>query len=166
MDWQTFLKISHLVGTVLGVGAVTFMDFFYLKAAKDGKLQPAEIEPIKLLTPFLRLGLIILILSGLGYFLLFRLTGHEERLLNPRFLAKITIVGVILINGLLLEAKKIPPALGGPISSASWYSAFILGAWRGLELSYLAIMGAYLLVIAGAFFTLKIISLRLKITIG
>lgn len=43
MDWSTFLKISHLVGTVLGVGAVSFIDFFYLRAAKDGKIEPVEI---------------------------------------------------------------------------------------------------------------------------
>lgn len=165
VDWPTFLKISHLIGIVLGVGAVSFIDFFFIRAAKNGKIEPNEVEPIRLLTPFLRLGLIILILSGFGYFLLFRLTGHEDRLLNPRFLAKITVVGVIVINGLLLETKKIPIAVGGPISSASWYTAFILGAWRTLSLSYLAIMGAYLVVILMAFFTLSVIKKILKIEI-
>src|SRR3989344_5411420 len=157
MDWPTILKISHLIGTVLGVGAVSFIDFFYLRAARDGKIEPSEVEPIRLLTPFLRLGLIILILSGFGYFLLYRLTGHEERLLNPRFLAKITVVGVILLNGLLLETRKIPLNFGGPISSASWYTAFILGAWRGLNLSYFAIIGVYSVVILLAILSLKVI---------
>lgn len=165
MDWSTFIKISHLVGTVLGVGAATFIDFFYLRAVKDGKIEPQEVEPIKLLTPFLRLGLVILILSGFGYFLLFRLTGHEERLLNPRFLAKMTVVGVIAANGLLLELKKIPIAIGGPISSASWWSAFILGAWRGLTWSYWTIMAAYLLVILSAFLTLATVKKILKLPI-
>ncbi|OGD90845.1 hypothetical protein A3D81_01760 [Candidatus Curtissbacteria bacterium RIFCSPHIGHO2_02_FULL_40_17] len=165
MDWTTILKISHLIGTVLGVGAVSFIDFFYLRAARDGKIEPSEVEPIRLLTPFLRLGLIILILSGFGYFLFYRLTGHEERLLNPRFLAKITVVGVILINGLLLQTKKIPVNIGGPISSASWYTAFILGAWRALNLSYFAIIAAYVFVVLMAIFTLGVIKKLLKIPI-
>ena len=165
MDWATILKISHLVGTVLGVGAVSFIDYFYIRAVKDGKIEPHEVEPIRLLTPVLRLGLVILILSGFGYFLLYRLTGHEERLLNPRFLAKITVVGVIVLNGLLLELKKIPINIGGPISSVSWWSAFILGAWRGLSLSYSAIIAAYLLVILAAILAFTAIKKVLKIPI-
>ena len=165
MDWGTFLKISHLVGTVLGEGAVTFIDYFYIRAAKDGKIEPHEAEPIRLLTPILRLGLIILIISGFGYFLLYRLTGHEERLLNPRFLAKMSVVGIIALNGLLLELKKIPIAIGGPISSVSWWSAFVLGAWRGLNLSFWTIMGSYILVVLAAILVLKAIKKVLKIEI-
>lgn len=165
MDWPIILKISHIVGTVLGVGAVTFIDFFYVKAVKDGKIEPSEMEPIRLLTPFLRLGLVILILSGFGYFLLYRLTGHPERILDPRFLAKMTVVFVIVANGLLMETKKISLKLGGPISSVSWYSALVLGAWRGLSLPYFGIIGAYALIILGAFVFIQLMEKVFKIRI-
>src|SRR3990167_4249709 len=125
MDWDALLRISHIIGTVLGVGGVTFADIFFLKAARDGKIDPHESETIRTVSIVLRIGLVLLVISGFGFLVYYRLAGFETRLLSPRLWAKLTIVFVILINGLLLEARKIPIALGGPFSTVSWWAALI-----------------------------------------
>lgn len=95
----------------------------------------------------LRVGMVLLVISGFGYLLLARLTGKAPYLYEPRLWAKLTLTVVIVLNALLLQVRKIPLFLGAAISLVSWYAALILGIWRKLELSYLAIMGSYILIV-------------------
>lgn len=147
IDWQTILTASHIIGTVLGLGGATFAEIFYLKAAKDGVINATESDFLKTTYFILRLGMIILLFSGFGYLFFYRLTGQTELIYNPKLWAKLTIVLAIIFNALLLQAKKMPLWLGSAISLTSWYSAFILGSWRGLETSYISIIVLYIMAI-------------------
>ena len=137
MSWEIFVTISHIVGTVLGVGGATFAEIFYLKTDKNGSVAYTV----------MRIGMIILVLSGFGYLLLLRFSGQEQYIYSPRLWAKLTITLVILVNALLLQIHKLPTKVGSAISLTSWYAALVLGAWRGLPAGYFGIMAWYMVAI-------------------
>lgn len=145
MNWHTFLTISHIIGTALGVGGATFAEIFYLKAIKDGVVEPTETDFLRTTYKILRLGLIILVLSGFGYLLLYRLSG-QPWIYSPRVWAKLTATLVILFNALLIQARKMPMWLGSSLSLTSWYAALIIGSWR-FDASYAYIMLIYAIAI-------------------
>ena len=102
----------------------------------------------------MRIALVLLVLSGFGFLVLYRLTGLEDRLYSPLIWAKLSIVIVILINAILLQTRRIPMWLGSAFSFASWYGAMLLMPLRKaiMPVSYLEIMMWYVvsvLVIAG-----------------
>jgi len=157
MSWQILLTFSHIIGTVLGVGGATFAEFFYMKALKDGHVDPEEGDFLKATYRMLRIGMVLLILSGFGFFVLYRINGRAELLYDPRFLAKVTLTAIIFFNALLLQTKKMPLWLGSALSFTSWYGALVLGAWRGIDASYLAIIAWYAGAVLGVAFVLHII---------
>ena len=154
-------------------------DSMFLKSLKDLKISKTEMGFLQMGSVMVWLGLIILIVSGS---LLFSL--DSDRYLNSdKFLAKMTIVGIILLNGLFLHVSLIPrlrrhiggylpssdefmrkrPLLftSGAISVVSWLSALTLGALHKVPWSYAEIMGVYLLMLLVAGFIANTIGRRL-----
>lgn len=164
MTWFTFLITTHVFGTILGVGGATFAEIFYLKALRDGEIDPTENSFLKITYRVLRVGLVILIFSGVGIFILGRLTGHESSFYDPRFLAKMTMFAAILINPILFQTKLLKSWLATSVSLVSWYGAFILGMWRSLETSYIQIMIVYIVAIIITAVILEMIKRMIKIT--
>lgn len=154
-------------------------DSMFLKALKDLKISKAEMGFLQLGSTMVWLGLAVLIVSG--YFL-FSL-DTDKYLHSAKFLAKMTIVGVILLNGLFLHISLIPrlrrhvegylpssdefmrkrPYLftSGAISFVSWMSALVLGALHKVPWSYSEIMGVYLLVLLMAGLIANLLGRRL-----
>lgn len=173
MDWHSVLIVGHIIGTALGVGGATASDFLFFKAIKDKKISSTEFDFLKTVSKVVWLGFLILVFSGFGLLIFYRLNfGASEIVFRPGFLAKMTVALAIFFNGLLMHWKVFPlleanlgKALNQPpdflkkvrwvfytgaISIISWYSALILGAWRGLELSYSKILLIYVfLLLAG-----------------
>lgn len=145
MDIHTFLVTIHLFGAVLGVGAATFAEIFYLKSIKDGEIDPIEGSFLKTTYLVLRIGLVILILSGFGFLIYYRIIGTEELLFDPKIWAKLSIVFIIITNAVLIQIRKIPIWLGAPISLASWYAAFIIGMLNSSSYSYSDLMVSYII---------------------
>lgn len=175
-----FLVILHIIGVSLGVGGATISDFLFFKTIKDGRIERTEFDLLKMASSVVWIGLTLLAFSGVGLLLFERLVphGHESLVYSAPFLAKMTIVLVIFLNGLVMHWKVFPicessldrPLAGsefikkravafstGAISIVSWYSALILGVWRTLEASYLEIMGVYLLILLAALIASNII---------
>lgn len=156
--------IIHNVGFILGVGAATVTDVFFFRFLKDHTISDKEKETMDTLTNVIWVGLAILIVSG------FALTVPESaRLLaSSKFLIKIVVVGVIIVNGVLLNMfvapylrrlsfegtlparrfRRLAFALGG-ISLISWYSAFLLGSFRSITLSFPTALLGYGLLLTG-----------------
>ncbi len=141
--WYIFLTAGHIIGTALGVGGATLAEIFYLKSSRDGVVDAAEASFLKTTYRVLRVGMLLLVLSGFGYLLLARIAGTTEALYSPKLWAKLTIILILLAGVLLWQAKKVPMWLGSPVSLVSWYAALILGIWRGLAAPYLTIMVWY-----------------------
>jgi len=163
MDWYTFLLVSHLIGVALGAGGATFAEIFYLKAKRDGVVEPFEVDYIKNTVTVLRIGLAILILSGFGFFLLHRFSGAGLSILDAQLWAKLTIVLVLIFNAFLMQARKIPMWLASSISITSWYFALIIGGWRALQAPYITIIIAYIAAIFAIALILELIKRMLKI---
>jgi len=148
MDWHTFLIITHIIGTVFGVGGATFAEVFYLKSIKDGDIDSTESSFLKTTYFILRIGIILLVLSGFGLLILNRLEGATQYLYNPRLWAKLTLTLVIVVNAILLEIRLIPIWLGFSLSFTSWYAALVLGLWRGASAAgYVTIMLWYIIAV-------------------
>lgn len=136
MTWQIFVTISHIIGTVLGVGGATFAEIYSWQKPKSELEAQAQSRFLHTAYTVIRIGMVLLILSGFGYFLLLRFEGHAQYIYSPRVWAKLTMTAIILLNAVLLQTRKIPFWLGQAVSLTSWYAALILGAWRGLKASY------------------------------
>ena len=138
-------------------------EIFYLKAKRDGIIEPLEIDHLKTIYFILRIGLFILIISGFGLLLFYRLIGAGEALLNPKLWVKLSIVVILVFNAFLIQAKKIPMWLGASISLTSWYGALILGAWRTLDASFISIIIVYVVAVFIVAGILDLIKKLLKI---
>lgn len=156
MDWNSFLMIGHIIGAVFGAGGATMAEVFSIKALKDGVINETENDFLRTVYFFIRLGLFILVLSGFGLLILYRLEGvAPEMIYTDKFVAKLLIVLVIVFNPLLVQAKIISYSVSSPVSLVSWYAALILGAWRTLDASLFSIIGVYLVVVLMAVFAVK-----------
>jgi hypothetical protein len=152
------------------VGAATITDLLFFNFLKDFRVSEKENEVFRILSQVLWFAIIVIILSGIGIFL-----PDSERLLDsPKFLVKMLVVAVIIVNGAALNVfvapKMVEICFGGPheheagelhhlrrlsyalgaISLTSWYSAFILGLLPASPLPFFPLLGAYaLLVVLG-----------------
>lgn len=138
VDWSTFLKITHIIGTVLGAGGATFAEFQLREAARSGGVNRAEGKLLSLVYWLIRVGLILIVFSGFGFFLRLRLEpGLSFVLYEPRMWMKLLITGLLVTNAFMLHVRRIPLWLGAAVSLTGWYAALVLGAWRGLEAGFL-----------------------------
>ena len=165
MDYGTILIIFHLLGVVVSMGGAFTSDAIFFSSIRDEKVSNTEVRFLKLGGRMVWIGLALIVISGL---LLFA-TDTERYLDSAKFLAKMTIVAVLILNGLVFHLVHIPrfhrhanqhfpssdefmraiPSLllSGVISTTSWLSAFTLGMWRGMPYSYIEIMSVYVLIL-------------------
>lgn len=167
MDTYTLLVIAHLIGTVLGVGGATFVEIFLNKALKDGHMDPVESDFMKTTFSVVRWGLIISLLSGFGFLLLYKFTGQTFRLYDPVLWAKLTIIIVIAINAVLLQMHKISLYWGSALSFVSWYAAAILGVFLSgpAQYSYVGIMIVYAISVLVGSVVLDLVRKLLKVRV-
>ena len=165
MELSNLFTIFHLLGVALGLGGALMSDSMFLSTLKDMKISRTEMRFLQIGSVMVWIGLIILFISG---YLLFSL-DPDKYLNSDKFLAKMTVVSIILLNGLFLHISLIPrlrrhigghlpssdefmrkrPLLftSGAISLVSWLSALTLGALHKVPWSYVEIMGVYLLIL-------------------
>ncbi len=168
LDVDRILKIAHIFGAILGAGGAFASDTIFLNSIKDGMIEKTEMRFIRLMSKLVWAGLALLILSGICLFML----SPEEYLHSSKFLAKMTIVLVVFLNGVVFHIFHIPllestsgaafrdsllfrnRALGlmisGGISMTSWIAAVILGMLRSLPYNYGIIIGIYFILLLGA----------------
>jgi len=166
LDYRTAITIFHLLGVVFGAGGALASDFIFFSSIKDKKISHTEMRFLKLGSKMIWVGLAILVISGA---LLFA-TDPDRYLHSGKFLAKMTIVAIIIANGIVFHLVHIPrlhrhagkylpseaefvrrsPSLiaSGAISIISWISALVLGAIRSVPYDYWVIMAFYLGILA------------------
>jgi len=165
MDLKTLFLILHIFGVAIGAGAAYLGDALFFSAIKDRKITGDELRSLKISGRSDWLGLALLIISGAGIFATDP-AGYAE---SAKFLAKMTIVLVIAVNGIIFHAihlRNFEKSIGkdffrsiehnkkghfvylsGVISVVSWTSAIVLGSLRSIALGYFGILFFYLLVI-------------------
>ena len=162
----TVLVGLHVLGVCFGLGGATMLDFWILRWLRWGDL-PGEVARIfGFVSKVCTVGLALLWLSGLGFLALYAVET-PEKLANPKLWAKLTVVLVLSLNGLVIAFAVLPNVLrnvgqpilqglsapraalflvSGAVSGVSWYTAFGLGLMRELNgtVAYEVLIGFWL----------------------
>lgn len=147
MAVMPLLVIGHIIGAVLGVGAATFAEILYMRAMRDGVVEPEEGATLRIVYRVMRIGLYLTLITGFSFLLYFRFSGNEAMLFDGKLWAKMTIVLIIPLNALLMSFRKIPMWLGSAVSLTSWYAAVVLGVYRTVPFSYVSIIVLYVIAV-------------------
>ncbi len=148
MDLLTFLILAHTIATVLGVGGATLIEVLLIRALKDGQMDPSEGNLMKGIYSVVRIGFVLALVTGVSFLVLYKLNGQTGQLWSAVLWAKMTVVSLIGLNALLLQAHAIPLKIGSGISFVSWYAALFLGVFlRNLNADYIVIMFFYVLAV-------------------
>lgn len=176
IDYYSIFTIFHLLGVVVGMGGAIVSDFIFFSSIRDQKISSTEMRFLKLGSRIVWLGLVLIVVSGIFLFE----TDPARYLNSSKFIAKMVIVFVVIINGIIFHFIHIPrlcrhvgahfpssdefsrkaPLLlvSGVVSVISWLSTLFLGSLRSLPFSALEILGVYfilLLLAAAAVISLK-----------
>lgn len=138
----------HMLGLALGLGAATLLDLVILRFLVRGKISLDHFNLIHFATRIVTAGLVMLWISG-ACFLLHYALFDPAKLANGKIYAKIAIVLILTLNGVLIHRSILPairarvgrslldgmPPLqrlavlsAGAISGVSWYVPLALGA--------------------------------------
>jgi hypothetical protein len=160
------VSILHIMGVAIGVGAATATDPLFLSSIRNRKLSSDQLVLLHNISRVVMAGLTLVVLSGIAHLWL-----HPTAIYNTGFLAKMTIVFIVAVNGMLFHFKVLPHleehvdermnpkslceelplmAATGALSGVSWYSALILAFLMPFEFPYLLLFSAYLTVVTGA----------------
>jgi uncharacterized membrane protein len=162
-EYKSYFTLLHLFGFALGVGGATISDVLFFKFLKDFKITKAERDVLKIMSQVVWFGLLIIVLSGIALFL-----PESARLLESgKFITKMIVVSVIILNGVVLNLLITPKLLtiawketgmhvgkvsrmsniafaAGAISFVSWYTAFFLGFARNVQFSFTQLISFYI----------------------
>jgi|JI10StandDraft_1071094.scaffolds.fasta_scaffold41236_6 uncharacterized membrane protein len=167
VEYKGFIVLIHGIAAAIGLGAATTTDFLFFRFLKDKKISQGESDIMDALSKVIWMALGLMIITGVGIYL------PQTDVLNhtAKFLAKMTVLGVIIINGFALNIVIAPRltkinfdkdvaaendskdfirhlafALGA-VSITSWYFVFIMGSLRKVSLSYDILILIYLAVL-------------------
>lgn len=150
---RTVLVGLHVVGLIIGFGAVLFLDIYLVRFLYDDPITQPAVSILRHGERLITVGLAILWMSGLGFLLQYYLWS-PEKLDNPKLVVKVAVVLLLSVNGILLHRVVAPlfqhskgrpllagatlgeafPVLGiAAISAASWTTAAVLGLARELN---------------------------------
>lgn len=145
---RTGLRVIHFCGLVLGVGAATLLDLIIARFILMRGISSEHVYVVEFSSKIVAIGLGLLWVSGIG-FLVHYGVFEPAKLQNPKIWAKIAIVAVLSVNGLLVHYFVLPrirsqvgkrlldglsPSDGslvlltGTVSVISWYVPLLLGA--------------------------------------
>ncbi len=165
--YKSVIVILHALAAALGMGTVLVTDVFFMKFLQDYQISESEADVLNTLSQIVWFALALLIISGVGLFL----PTTAAYLIKTKFLAKVIVVGVIVVNGVLLNLLIAPKLVKisfheetvdhpgqlhhlrkmafafGAVSIVSWLTTFILGSVRTINLSTGGILGIYLFII-------------------
>lgn len=171
-EYKHISVIVHVLSVIVGMGSALISDILFNIYIQNKKVNKNENRTLSILSDIVWISLLFIVASGIALFLSDPVGyGH-----SVKFLVKMTIVGVIIINGYLfwhlihpslekinftdinihhkyVRLRKVSFILGA-ISLVSWLSAFVLGMLGHIPLSYLeAIVGYVTICFGGVLFS-------------
>jgi hypothetical protein len=161
-DFKIPITVLHVISVVFGMGGALMSDILFSFFSKDKKLNPTEISTLSILANVVFYSLFLIVLSGLMLFF----TNPDKYMDSTKFLAKMSILGILLINGYVLnkyiwshlikkgffvlkEEKNMRRVafVCGAISVISWLSVCALGVLDSLNMAYTTIVSIYIVII-------------------
>lgn len=155
------MTVAHVIAVVFGMGGALMSDLLFSFFSKAKKLNDTQISTLSILSKVVLFGLIVIILSGMAIFL----SDPVKYMNSAKFLAKMSILLILLINGYVLNKVVWPHVSSqeffiskksklrqlafacGAISVISWLSTCTLGVLNRVSLSYFNIMSIYLIIL-------------------
>jgi hypothetical protein len=143
----SLIKTLHVCGLIMGFGGAALADYTIFTRCIARPVLPGLVRYIRFLSRIVAAGLAVLWISGLMLVWL-KLQTTPEFASNPKLWAKIAIVGVLTINGLMIHRfalRRLEHMTGrrffdgasvldraglmlcASISSVSWVIPFLLG---------------------------------------
>lgn len=144
---KTLFLIFHMLSVVVGMGSAIIADILFNFYNKDKIINNTERRSLELLSKTIWISLIVIILSGVAIFF----SDPTKYMLSQKFITKMIIVIILLLNGLFLS-RFISPHFSdkgmlkfknkqsirqfafasGAISITSWFIVFILGTLKSI----------------------------------
>lgn len=157
------VTVLHVLSVIFGMGAALMSDVLFTFYGKDKRLSSTEIKTLEILSRVVWVSLIAIVGTGLGLFL----SDIPKYMHSDKFLAKMTIVVILAVNGFLLNKyvwkhvikkgfltnihegaiRKIAFACGA-VSVLSWLFTCALGVLDSVPVAYVVIMIGYGVIIA------------------
>ena len=175
----TLLKITHLVGLIMGLGGAILADYTIFTRGVIRPVSPFTIYQTEFLSRVVSAGLTILWITGIALIWI-NLIDHPQYLTNQKLWAKIAIVLLLTFNGVFVHKYILPilrrsigyrlfadmPSryivvltLLGSISIVSWTVPFVLG--KASELNYVTpiwkILGVYAICVLAVWFAMFVV---------
>ena len=159
---REIVVVIHALGAAIGIGTVFVTDYLFFKFLKAKRLSENSVAVMKSLSEMIWIALGILLASGI-----YLVVSEPTFLDSPKFILKMVIVGMILLNGLILNIYLTPKLsqiafylsnkvegdapdhvrkiamFAGAFSMISWLSAFILGKMSSIPFSLATGIGIY-----------------------
>ena len=144
---KTLIVYAHLIAACIALG-VTFMQDLALARSKGAPLSAQATSELKKAAEIVLMALVVLWVSGAGLVTMGYLDDPAQYLLNQKLWAKVAVVALLTLNGVILHHYSFPRvtsargitglaygeqtlvALTGAVSSVSWLFACFLGIAR------------------------------------
>lgn len=168
----TFILYVHLLAVSISLGILLQQDFA-LWRSRNRRLTPTEVLALKNTTSIIFVALSVLWLTGFILITLGYLQASQTYFSNEKLWAKLSVVGILTLNGWFLHQYSFPRIIGnsgilqlpdperkliacsGALSTTSWLFACYLGIARPWNFthSYQEIIALYLFLVLGSFIT-------------
>ena len=99
---KTLIVYAHLLAACVAVGILLIQDLALAKS-KGTPLSTTAVKDLTKSAEIMFMALIALWMSGLTLVLIGYIDNPQEHLMNPKLLAKFTVVAILTLNGILLH---------------------------------------------------------------
>lgn len=155
-----FSVAIHVLSVVCGMGGALIADILFSFYSKDRSFSRMEINTLEILSRIVKIALYAIVISGILVFL----SDVEKYIVSAKFLAKMTILVALVLNGYILntyvwshilargsksffapneKAVRQVAFVGGAISVVSWITLFMLGTLESVPYTYITILSLY-----------------------
>lgn len=173
----------HLIACCVAIGLVLTSDFAMVKQMLKGDPnERVDAQHLQQLQKTVSTALIALWLTGAAIIGIDVVDKGLQYFQNPKLQAKILIVVLLTLNGMVLHQRVLPlmqkagsllklsfsqsmlAVFAGAVSGVSWFYAAMLGVGRPLAWKYslVELMAAYPLLIVGGFISMTMLSFWAK----
>ena len=121
MSLLVFLFVAQQLAVSISIGGATFALIFYYKSMRDGHIDAEERSFMRVVYLVMRIGLSAIIITELLLVADFYSGGGIQLLLTSAFWFRWMLLGVIVINAIMMDMRKMPHGIGPAITGASWY---------------------------------------------
>lgn len=163
VSMKTPATVLHVMAVVFGMGSAIVSDILFTFYSKDKNLNKTELKTLGILSKAVWYSLIFIALSGIFLFL----SDIPKYTTSVKFLTKISILAVLVLNGFILDRlvwphlknkellklsahrpKRKLAFICGTISVVSWISVLVLGVLDNVSVNYATLIALYLLILA------------------